>query len=251
MPGASGWPLSLSASCRRLRQRAAEHALDRLARQAAGAQQHRRRRSSRRWWIRRRPRPGRRRRSGRCGLRDRLAHAPPWSARRGRRDWPTAPPPARRRRAGCRAPPGGRERGPRRCRARRWRARRPAQSSAFGSTSVSGPGQNASASRRAPASKRRDLPRGREVADMGDQRIEGGPALGLVEPGDRGRHWRRQRRGRRPSRSGTRPARPRPGRARRRPRAASPAGKIRVFRPTFTGINFLNSASCGGRNPRL
>ena len=62
-----------------------------------------------------------------------------------------------------------------------------AQSCAFGSTSVSGPGQNASASRERGGVETGDLPRGREVADMGDQRIEGRPALGLVEPGDRGR----------------------------------------------------------------
>ena len=35
--------------------------------------------------------------------------------------------------------------------------------------------------------KARDLPRGGDIADMGDQRIEGRPALGLVEVGDRGR----------------------------------------------------------------
>ena len=35
--------------------------------------------------------------------------------------------------------------------------------------------------------KARDLPRGGDIADMGDQRIEGRPALGLVEAGDRGR----------------------------------------------------------------
>ena len=35
--------------------------------------------------------------------------------------------------------------------------------------------------------KARDLPRGGEIADMGDQRIEGRPALGLVKAGDRGR----------------------------------------------------------------
>ena len=32
-----------------------------------------------------------------------------------------------------------------------------------------------------------DLPCGGDIADMGDQRIEGRPALGLVEPGNRGR----------------------------------------------------------------
>ena len=40
MPGASGCALSTSISCRGLRQRAAEHALDVLARHAAGTQQH-------------------------------------------------------------------------------------------------------------------------------------------------------------------------------------------------------------------
>ena len=125
-----------------------------------------------------------------------------------------------------------------------------AQPAVFGSTSVSGPGQNASASAIAVASKRRDLPGGSEVADMGDQRIEGRPALGLVEPRDR----------RRIGGVGAEPVdglgrerdQPALGQARAAAAtAASPAGKICVFRPTFTGINFLNSASCGARNPRL
>ena len=81
----------------------------------------------------------------------------------------------------------GRNRGSRRCRGRRWRDRPPRSRRVFGSTSVSGPGQNASASAVAAASKRAILPRGGEIADMGDQRIEGRPALGLVEVGDRGR----------------------------------------------------------------
>ena len=62
-----------------------------------------------------------------------------------------------------------------------------AQSGVLGSTSVSGPGQNASASAVAVGVKTGDLPRRGEIADMGDQRIEGRPALGLVEAGDRGR----------------------------------------------------------------
>ena len=62
-----------------------------------------------------------------------------------------------------------------------------AQSGVFGSTSVSGPGQNASASASRWRVEARDLPCGGDIADMGDQRIEGRPALGLVEPGDRGR----------------------------------------------------------------
>ena len=42
MPGASGWPASPCASSGGLRKRAAEHAFDFTARQAAGTQQHRR-----------------------------------------------------------------------------------------------------------------------------------------------------------------------------------------------------------------
>ena len=94
-------------------------------------------------------------------------------------------------------------------------------------------------------------PGGREIADMGDQRIEGGPALGLIKPGDRG------------GVGGVRPEaidglgrerdQPALGRGSGRPAAtaASPAGQIRVFRSKFTGIATLNSASCGMRNPRL
>ena len=62
-----------------------------------------------------------------------------------------------------------------------------AQSADFGSTSVSGPGQNASASAVAGCVETGNPPGGGEIADMGDQRIEGGPALGLIKPGDRGR----------------------------------------------------------------
>ena len=196
-------------------------------------------------------RPRRRRRSGRSARQGRLARGPPWSARHGPTDWPTAPPPA---------PPKAR----RISRATGWAGTRIAtvsrpavarsatgQSLALGSTSVSGPGQNASASRAACGSKPGDLPRGREIADMGDQRIErrAGPW-----PGRAGRprpHWWHRRRAHKRSRSGTRPARPRRARAPPQPSAASPAGKICVFRPTFTGISVLNSASCGARNPRL
>ena len=58
------------------------------------------------------------------------------------------------------------------------------QSGRFGSTSVSGPGQNAAASFSAAASKRPSAARGVDAADMGDQRIEARPALGGIEPGD-------------------------------------------------------------------
>ena len=90
----------------------------------------------------------RHRRSGRSAPRGRSAHARPWSGRRDPRGWPMAPPRGRRRRAGCRAPPGGPVSGSRPCRGRRWRDRPPRKSCVFGSTSVSGPGQNASASAR-------------------------------------------------------------------------------------------------------
>ena len=81
MPGASGWPESLSASSGGCSQRAAQHAFDLAARHAAGPQQHRHVETSDNGGFRRRPRPRRRRRSGRCGRQDRFAHARPWSAR--------------------------------------------------------------------------------------------------------------------------------------------------------------------------
>ena len=62
-----------------------------------------------------------------------------------------------------------------------------AQLSAFGNTSVSGPGQNAAANCSRCRIKARDLSRGSEIADMRDQRVEGRAALGLVEVGDRSR----------------------------------------------------------------
>ena len=193
-------------------------------------------RSIRRWWIRRRPRPRRRRRSGRFGPARSLCTC---AAVVGE-TWPdrladgatTGPPNARRM-----------------PRATGWAGIRiatvsspavarsaTAQSAVFGSTSVSGPGQNASASAVACGVETGDFPRGVEVADMGDQRIEGGPALGLIEPGNRGRRWRRRRRGHKRSRSGTRPARRLRRQAAAAATAASLAAKICVFRPKFTGI---------------
>ena len=62
-----------------------------------------------------------------------------------------------------------------------------------------------------------------DAADMGDQRIEAGPALGGVEPGDGLAVAQRRRRARRRSRSGTRPARRRQGSA-RLPRSTSVIG---------------------------
>ncbi len=53
---------------------------------------------------------------------------------------------------------------------------------ALGSTSVSGPGQNASASRAARRRNSRQRPRRREIGDVRDQRIESRPALGGIEP---------------------------------------------------------------------
>ena len=185
MPGASGWPCR----CRHLRrphQRAAEHALDLLARQppgrsSIGASKHP-------TMVDSTP----------------TSTAPPstirsirparslctWAAVVGE-TWPdrladgatTGPPNARRM-----------------SRATGWAGTRiatvsspavarsaTAQSAVLGSTSVSGPGQNASASRGRRRSKRAIRRAACEIADMGDQRIEGGPALGLVEPRDRGR----------------------------------------------------------------
>ena len=89
----------------------------------------------------------RRRRSDRCARRDRTVHAARSSATRGRSGWRTA------RRSACRMPRAARARpdvpapAPRWSRDRRLRVRRPGSASDFGSTRVSGPGQNAAASR--------------------------------------------------------------------------------------------------------
>ena len=56
------------------------------------------------------------------------------------------------------------------------------QSARFGNTSVSGPGQNAAASRSAVGVEAGERMRGGSVDHMRDQRIERRPALGLVEP---------------------------------------------------------------------
>ena len=60
------------------------------------------------------------------------------------------------------------------------------QPARFFSTSVSGPGQNAAASFSAAASNTARRLRGGEIEHMRDQRIERRPALGGVEPRDRG-----------------------------------------------------------------
>ena len=55
------------------------------------------------------------------------------------------------------------------------------QSARLGSTRVSGPGQNAAASRSAAAIEAREPARGLGIGHMGDQRIERRPALGVIE----------------------------------------------------------------------
>ena len=107
------------------------------------------------------------------------------SARHGRTDWPTARPPA------CRTPSADRARPV-------WSGTRTAiesspavassdtgQPSAFGSTSVSGPGQNTPASSLASSEKRASASAALRVRHMRDQRIEARAALGRIEPRDR------------------------------------------------------------------
>ena len=95
------------------------------------------------------------------------------------------------------------------------------QSARLGSTKVSGPGQNAAASRSAAASNRRERPRGGGIGDVRDQGIERGAALGRIEARDRlavggvgaepidglGRKGDQAARGERPRRRARRPAR--------------------------------------------
>ena len=137
-----------------------------------------------RWWTPRRPGRGRHRSPCRCVRAGRPAHAPRWSAIRGRSGWPRAPPPARLKAASKARATG--------CAGTRTATlSRPASARSatpppgrLGSTSVSGPGQNAAASRSAAASKRAEPSRRVGVRHMGDQRIEAGPAFGRIETGD-------------------------------------------------------------------
>ena len=123
---------------------------------------------------------------------------------------------------------------------------------------IGGPGQHqgqrARPERFGQRSRRRieaaDLPGGGEIADMGDQRVEGGPALGLIEPGDGGgiggvgaEAIDRLGRERDQPAIGQRSAPPPPRRPRRRAKS--------LFSGPFSRVQLLNSASCGVRNPRL
>ena len=147
-------------------------------------------RSTRQWWIRRRPRPRRHRRSGRCGPRGRSAHAPRWSARHGPTGSPTAPPPAGRSAPqNGRARPGARGRGSRWCRARRWRDRPPRSHRFSAAPASAGPARTPRPARSPAHRNAPDSPGGGEIADMGDQRIEGRPALGLDRAARPRRDW--------------------------------------------------------------
>ena len=118
-----------------------------------------------------------------------------------------------------------------------------------GSTRVSGPGQKRAASARASGGNVGQPLGGGEVGDVHDQRVEGGPALGGEDAGDRSARSRRRRRGRRPSRSGRR-------RARRRARSPAAARTPRSLaeRVTVFSSGMADAASClwsAGTAPRL
>ena len=163
-------------------ERPPEHALDRDARHAAGTQQHRLAEAGDDGGLHADRRRRRRRRSGRCGRAGRRARAARWSARHGRSGWPTA------------RPPGGRS-AARMSRATGWSGTRTAMLSRPAVAS-SATGQSVGLRqhqrqrprpqrRRQPLGRRveaRQPPRRRQVGNMGDQRIERGPALGVVEP---------------------------------------------------------------------
>ena len=207
--------------------------------------------NSRQWWIRRRPRP-----APPSTIRSiRPARSPCTCAAVVGETWPdrladgatTGPPKARRMASADRVgghpdrdgvEPGGGEIGDRAI--RRFRA----------APASADPARTPRPARWRWRIKPADSLGGGEVADMGDQRIEGGPALGLVKPGNRGRVGGVGAE----AINGLGRERDQPALARQRPAsatAASPAGQIRVFRSKFTGIAVLNSASCGMRNPRL
>ena len=180
MPGASGASCAAAAA-----QRAPEHALDLGARKAARPQQRRLAQAGDDGRTPRRPCRARRRAPCRCARAGRPAHAPRWSARHGRSGWPTAPRSARRTPRAAPAPVGCA--GTRTATLSSPASARSAtgQSGSFGSTSVSGPGQNAAASFSAAASNAPSRRAAASVRHMGDQRVEGRPPLGGIEPGHR------------------------------------------------------------------
>ena len=185
MPGASGWPVSLPASSGGCTSARPSTRSISLARQAAGTQQHRRLEAS--------DNGGFDADLDRAAVDDQID--PPGEValhmgRRGRRDM------ARqiRRRRHHRPAEGAQdlprhadapEPGSRRYRARRWRDRPPRSRWSWAAPASAAPARTPRPARSPGASKRADPPGGLEIADMGDQRIEGGPALGLIEPRDR------------------------------------------------------------------
>ena len=253
MPGARGWLVSPASSGGPASARPSTRSIV-AARQAAGTQQHRRPRSIRRWWIRGRPRPRRHRRSGRCARRGRSCT---WAAMVGE-TWPdrladgatTGPPKALRI-----------------SRATGWAGIRiatvsspavarsaTAQPSVWAAPASAVPARTL---RQAASPARRNAQFRRAAARSPTWVISGlndGPALGLIEPGDRARDWWHRRRAHKRSRSGTRPGRHRRGTRAAAAVAACPAGKICVFRPTFTGsvssIRLLAVRETQGYKPR-
>jgi len=117
--------------------------------------------------------------------RGRFAHGRPWSADVPRQVGRRRQPPGGRTRAGCSRATGWAVSGSRRFEPRGGEIG-DAQSAVLGSTSVSGPGQNASASRSA-AGVKTAIRRAAASRPHDDQRIERRRALGLVKPGNCGR----------------------------------------------------------------
>jgi hypothetical protein len=94
-----------------------------------------------------------------------------------------------------------------------------------------------------------DPHRGLDIPDMGDQRVEGGAALGLVEPGDGGGIAGI---GAKPiDRLGRERDQAAPGKAARRRRCGPVCRQNLRFQAHIHSGHVLNSASCGMRNPRL
>ena len=181
MPGASGASSSPAAGASASGARARARSPRAAGRRAAAAPA---RRGRRRWSIRRRP-ASRRRRSMRSMRPRRSAST---CAGRGRRDVAGAVGRGRHHRAaegrqniarhGVR-----RARAPRCCRARRSPDRRPDSPAALAAPASAAPART----RRRAAPRRHRSGRAaarRQIRDMGDQRIEGRPAFGGVEPRD-------------------------------------------------------------------
>ena len=198
-------PVSSGATC----ERTPSSALDGLSRHAAGTQQQRfAAEAGHDGRFDARPGSPPRRARRRSGRRDRPAHGRgvvgltrPERLAEGAATGPARLPPATHARR------DGRARATPRCRGPRWRGRQTCSPALVGTTSVSGPGQNARASALRGGVEAALRQRRLDIVAVGDEGIEARALLGGIDARHRPAHPWHPPRARRPSRSGRRRAR--------------------------------------------